>query len=213
MIQRPHVEYYYDEILFSMVNAGLHKLHINDCFWAIEITAGPDDDPYDGPVYAFMSPVPSLERWQATNSPIFDILRVKKIVFGESSKRLFGSKYTKAAELYVESARYGDVRQIINPYYKRDELYWYPLAHLRDIPNYRYSSSKKSKPKYVDDSVNIEYATKAEMVDFISYFREKRKVEQAAWERAEAEKLKKLQEEENNRNRVISKSLDDIWNS
>lgn len=203
---------YYDEILFTMVNAGLRKLKIDDCIWAIEVRTGSDGDPLDEPTYIFTSPAPDRRGWEAPNAPRYDILRVKKIEFGES-KRFFGTKYTKAAELYVESARYGDTRQIIHPY---DDHYsrvtnWYPLASVDHHPGGKHATSKEVKPIYSDCTKKIEYATKADMVDFITFFKEKRRKEQQIREEEEARKLEKLLEEEKRRTREIDKSLDDIW--
>lgn len=209
MIKQP-VEYY-DEVLFSMVNAGLRKLKVDDCFWAIEIRTISEGEFLDKPTYVFTSPVPDQSVWKADSAPTFDILRVKRIEFGES-KWLFGTKYTKAAELYVESARYGDTRQIINPFY--DNYFttcWYPFASVNRLPGGKHATLKEVRPKYSDDSNNIEFATKADMVDFISFFKEKRKAEQEAREEEEARRLQKLLEEEQRRTREINQSLDDIW--
>ncbi len=207
----PPVEHY-DETLFLMVNAGLRKLKVDDCFWAMHRTFSLDEfDPGVGPIYLFASQVPDQRRWKAPDAPLYDILRVKKIIFGES-KWFFGTKYTKAAELYVQSARYGDERQIIHPYTDYHKTFWYPFASVDRRPSVgRVASEKYVKPKYSDGSNNIKYATKADMVDFITFFNEKRQKEQDAREAEEARRLEKLLEEEKRRAREIDKPLDDIW--
>lgn len=208
-----------DPEILKLVNEGLSYLKVDDCFWAYKHYFTMDQVDYSdgGPMYIFMSKTPSQSEWEKNRD--IDILRVKKIEYGEMTNKLIGHNYlTRVPALYVESARDGEEYQILHPYTKGPDVICDPFA-CRIQPKGRILDKhgyivpeRKIKPEYGGTSYSdINFATKGDVYDFVTYFKAKRNKAHQEQEAREAEKRRKEQEEENRRNREINLSMDDIW--